>query len=400
VGPTDFVFNVTGVITLYSSGNFQNKLVLQDQKEPFNDFEQQAPILHEAGALGFILVMGGSPLDISGLGSFAWNAKFPDLQLPAVEISIPSFQELLPFIENGTEVTVTFNNTDFNPWAYSFESTWMIGYSIVLGVATLGMLTFAIYKLVFFVRRGLGTENIGTSVLSFEIVANALRFIAVTVDPCQSRKVFPFLLNNILYTIHWPFVIVSTLLITFYWFELIKKTKQLGKVRNFLQKLRIPFWIIFAVLLALDLISSILRGLNYDLFAMIILAGLLYTVVVLLSTIFFLYTGFKLRSILSKDAGAVNDRRKKKLQQTTLHIILSSVGLFMWVVPMILGGLTPLLWVPDNFIVLWFIIFLGTTFSSFFHVLAIHVPGTKESTVSSSALGVRSENSANTKDRT
>jgi hypothetical protein len=36
----------------------------------------------------------------------------------------------------------------------------------------------------------------------------------------------------------------------------------------------------------------------------------------------------------------------------------------MWVVPMILGGLTPLLWVPDNFIVLWFIIFLGTTFSS------------------------------------
>jgi hypothetical protein len=35
------------------------------------------------------------------------------------------------------------------------------------------MLTFAIYKLVFFVRRGLGTENIGTSVLSFEIVANA-----------------------------------------------------------------------------------------------------------------------------------------------------------------------------------------------------------------------------------
>jgi hypothetical protein len=49
----------------------------------------------------------------------------------------------------------------------------MIGYSIVLGVATLGTLTFAVYKLAFFVRRGLGTENIGTSVLSFEIVANA-----------------------------------------------------------------------------------------------------------------------------------------------------------------------------------------------------------------------------------
>lgn len=90
----------------------------------------------------------------------------------------------------------------------------------------------------------------------------------------------------------------------------------------------------------------------------------------------------------------------------------------MWVVPMILGGLTPLLWVPDNFVVLWFVIFLGTTFSSkllaanisrwsqmtrvtpgFFHVLAIHVPGGKESTVSSSALGARSENSVNTKDR-
>jgi hypothetical protein len=82
-------------------------------------------------------------------------------------------------------------------------------------------------------------------------------------------------------------------------------------------------------LLALDLISSILRGLNYDLFAMIILAGLLYTVVVLLSTIFFLYTGFKLRSILSKDAGAVNDRRKKKLQQVRQYKLLILYNILM-----------------------------------------------------------------------
>ena len=50
-------------------------------------------------------------VDIAGIGSFAWNAKFPDLHLPAVEISIPAYQELLPFVENGTEVTIAFNNT-------------------------------------------------------------------------------------------------------------------------------------------------------------------------------------------------------------------------------------------------------------------------------------------------
>lgn len=51
----------------------------------------------------------------------------------------------------------------------------MIGYSILLGVATLGTLIFAVYKLTLFVRRGLGAENIGTTVLSFEIVANACK---------------------------------------------------------------------------------------------------------------------------------------------------------------------------------------------------------------------------------
>ncbi len=185
------------------------------------------------------------------------------------------------------------------------------------------------------------------------------------------------------------------------------------------------------MLLALDLTSSILRGLNYDLFAMIILAGLLYTVLVILSTIFFLYTGFKLRSILSKDSGAVNmnDRRKKKLKEVrsgdikilvlicyrrlyTSHSAVwdCSCGWSQWfsedwrhccgclTTSSCCGSLSS--WAPHLRVrakAIYCNIALDiNAVLGFMHVLAIHVPGGKESTMSSSALGV----STSAKDRT
>lgn len=44
-----------------------------------------------------------------------------------------------------------------------------------------------------------------------------VRIIAVTVDPIQSQRIFPYLLNQVLFTVSWPFSLMATLLITFYW---------------------------------------------------------------------------------------------------------------------------------------------------------------------------------------
>jgi hypothetical protein len=46
---------------------------------------------------------------------------------------------------------------------------------------------------------------------------SVVRFLAVIVDPIQSRVIFPVLLNQMLYTLSWPFSIMSFLLISFYW---------------------------------------------------------------------------------------------------------------------------------------------------------------------------------------
>lgn len=44
-----------------------------------------------------------------------------------------------------------------------------------------------------------------------------VRFIACAVDSMMSRKLLSFMGSQLLFTTHWPFVIVNLLMVSFYW---------------------------------------------------------------------------------------------------------------------------------------------------------------------------------------
>jgi len=98
------------------------------------------------------------------------------------------------------------------------------------------------------------------------------------------------------------------------------------RVNNFLEKLRIPFWCIFAVILALELTASTLRGLRYDLQVFLIVMGVCYVVVGLTCVIFYIYTGIKLtRALLNIPVEVISSNRTRRLKKVSLNDIFDTI---------------------------------------------------------------------------
>jgi uncharacterized membrane protein len=92
-------------------------------------------------------------------------------------------------------------------------------------------------------------------------------------------------------------------------------------MNTFLAKLRIPFWVLFAVLLALDLTQSLLRGLLFELKTFITIIGVVYIVFGVLCVIFYIYTGTRLTRTMTKiSKKMVNSNRIKRLRKVFNYI--------------------------------------------------------------------------------
>jgi len=90
------------------------------------------------------------------------------------------------------------------------------------------------------------------------------------------------------------------------------------RVNRFLDRLRIPFWCIFAVLLAMEIAASLLRGLGFDLKVFLIVMGIGYIVIGLACVIFYIYTGKKLTGLMGKSSKElIASNRAKRLNKVS-----------------------------------------------------------------------------------
>ncbi len=100
--------------------------------------------------------------------------------------------------------------------------------------------------------------------------------------------------------------------------ELIAKVNV--SINPFLKRLKVVFWVIFGVLLALEVISAIVRGIGYGLGTLLgYIEGTFYVAVVLATFVFFAYCGIKLYSELKKSNKTISDpeSRMKKLRRVS-----------------------------------------------------------------------------------
>jgi ABC-type multidrug transport system fused ATPase/permease subunit len=318
-------------------------------------------------------------VNIPGYLVFDWDGgNSSKIALPCVIMSLPDSVTLQGYWSEGYNITVQITSEDNNPWLQVADSGVLLFYSIFLGGFALGVIIVALFKFISLVKYQKCHMTLPHLILFFEMLGNADRLVAVTVDPLQLRLVFPDLVNQFFFTTSWPFTILTTILLAFYWHELIHKTDI--TVNTFLHKLKVPFWIIATVLIAIEFTISLLRGLAFQISPFITAVGVIYVVINTTAVIFFFVTGTKITKLLRKSE-RLQSRKTKKLWKTTVFIYSSSIGIIIWTIAVVLGGLTPLFWIPWGYFSLWFIVFFVLIFISLNQVLAIHVPKSKKDIV-------------------
>lgn len=102
--------------------------------------------------------------------------------------------------------------------------------------------------------------------------------------------------------------------------ELIRKIKI--QLNSFLDRLKIVFWVIFGLLLALELATAIARGLAFAVGTFVMVSGIIYIVVVLATAAFFFTTGIRLMLMLNKTKKSLSSpehrmRRVKRVRPTS-----------------------------------------------------------------------------------
>jgi uncharacterized membrane protein len=85
-------------------------------------------------------------------------------------------------------------------------------------------------------------------------------------------------------------------------------------INVFLKKLKIPFWIIASVLIAVELVISLLRGLGFQMSSLITVVGVIYVIIDTSAVIFFFVTGNKITKLLRRGA-SLHSRRIKNLKK-------------------------------------------------------------------------------------
>lgn len=284
--------------------------------------------------LGVLGIVMGSGWKTPGRHMFLIDGSgSSDFIIPISQMKRREWLEVEEFFTEMPFINVTITSEEGNQWRDLFEGVGMLVGQIIMSAATLFAVILAAYKLHLYRIYGeTGLRwNVSQVTLWLEIISNSLRFLHVAVDPLGCRKVLTYFGHNSLERMSLPFTLAASLLIVFFWYELMKKPT--GKIHSFLYKLKIPFYILIGVLLALQAITVSVAVTTWTSFQMDLLIIILYVILTSFIMVFYLITGVRLLKHLKPNENKVDvNNNSKHLLQTT-RLLLGSAGcLFAFVV--------------------------------------------------------------------
>jgi hypothetical protein len=282
--PGDFL---TGsMVPQTPNGNYSGKIVLTGESLPMD------PIWRKLVAQGAIAGITSSPQGVTPGYTQFWTdtSNTNDITIYTGELAYDDW-----IIANNTlwqdgkidpatglpSINVTINGWAPNPWDV-LQSPGFLAWQIILLVLTAAELLYIVYKLTLIIVHGQKKKiKMAVTICVLEMAGTILRLIYVAVDPLGATRLLPYLWDQILQTIYFPFGVASNLLYLFCWQEIL--TMKNMKVSPFLSKLLVPFIIVSVFLFLLDLAGGITRGVNLPQYYTVIgmVESIVYTCILL-----------------------------------------------------------------------------------------------------------------------
>eukprot|EP00029_Vermamoeba_vermiformis_P010768 TRINITY_DN5743_c0_g1_i1.p1 TRINITY_DN5743_c0_g1~~TRINITY_DN5743_c0_g1_i1.p1 ORF type:complete len:471 (+),score=57.30 TRINITY_DN5743_c0_g1_i1:36-1415(+) len=322
---TSFFTPISGYLTLENATDAQvNGRIVLVPRVPQQVIYSHFFALQARGAIGIIYITRAL---VPGQYFCTYTGEdVTQLVIPVAEIYQKEVDSVFALVAQGEEIFVSLSS-EGNEWANIIVNNiaTLIVFRIILGAVSVGLIGFALSKLILFVKNQGPQFNVPQVCLGLEIISNMWRVIWVTGDPFGCFFNYGTAITSFLDTISLPYATATFVLITFYWYEAVSDTSI--KIYPFLSKLQIPFFVIMLVLIAVDLVVSLLGYFNG------IDTGALTVIYIIISTgfvIFYFITVGKISKRLQ--TSQATGRRYKHLSKVNQKMILNGITKFLLVI--------------------------------------------------------------------
>lgn len=253
----------------------------------------------------------------------------------------------------------------------------MIWFSVSLSAISLVNIVLSAWRLYNYISKYGVTFSLSQTIIGICLASNIVNLIIVSIDPIYSRAIFGYIVSSLLLTITYPVILITTLLITFYWHEImtINSTKVYLNLRR--KVFVIPLITFSIILFLLQIAGSLARGLRFNINRFIVIASTLFIIQLTSINIYCLVIGYRVSKKIKESAGVNrHSSRKNKLLHVTNYVIISSIcSLFS--LPCFIIIMTDIFRIPHVFIITLYFVYFFIIVGDTFKILAFGLPSTK-----------------------
>jgi hypothetical protein len=259
------------------------------------------------------------------------------------------------------------------------ESGGIIFNAVVLCAFSLTNIGLGIWKIITFVKYFGGFRtSIALYVLAIEIFSNLIRFVA-SIEQHGAFELYPEWAIVMLMEFSFPFALAAYLLFTLYWHEMMTNATVI--VHPFITRMRIPFFIVSALLVSLQVIRTVIRSVTTLEFNFNIVTAAIYIAVLVGLMVFYAMTGGK---VLKRLQSSKKMGRTVQLRRTTRRILIGGGFLLFWIIVAILF-VSGVAYQPIGIPIVFAVLFVILDVASLMNILAFEVPEAHSSRSGSTA---------------
>eukprot|EP00029_Vermamoeba_vermiformis_P007765 TRINITY_DN344_c0_g1_i2.p1 TRINITY_DN344_c0_g1~~TRINITY_DN344_c0_g1_i2.p1 ORF type:complete len:437 (-),score=40.10 TRINITY_DN344_c0_g1_i2:28-1338(-) len=353
---------ITGLLVYDTVEDIAGKIVYIEDL-PKRDLWYRVIDLKDRGA---IAVIHGTNSKVPGREYCSYTGQdASQIQIHVAGVKIQEFSPVLLQMTEGYEVVITLTS-EGNTWSKAFISistaVFMRG---ICGAASIGLIAFGLWKLIMFVKRQGSHFNVPQVCLALEIIANIWRILSTIVDPLGCHQVLPTVFSNYANAAALPFGTATFVLVTFYWHEIISDSSI--KIHTFLNRLKIPFFVIMLCMIALDITLTISS--YYLDFGPTLPVTIVYLVISSAFLIFYIVTAVEISKRMRE---AQKIRKVTRLNRVNTKMIMNAASRFAAIIAAIAFAL--LSSDPESQIITVYFLVALLLFDSFCRIFLFDIP--------------------------